>query len=360
MKAAVISLGSVSSQWTAEAMKKYFDEVDMLHIKAMDVKLGADAGVYHNATPMKNYDCVLVKGSFRYANLLRAISTLLKGKCYIPIVPHAFTSVHNKLLTHLELQRHNIPMPRTYILPSTKEAKIFLETSSYPIVMKFPEGTQGKGVMLAESQASASAMLDALGALRQPFIIQEYIESGDVDIRAFVVGDKIAASMMRVAKKGEIRGNIHAGGTGKMYELDRQERKVALEASRVLGAGICGIDMLHGPKGPLVIEANISPGLQGITAVTGVDVADKIARFLFDEAKKFSQVQNKSEAEKILSEKLVDANDKELITNLTFKGDRIVLPGVVTKATGFKEDADYSIKTEKGKLVIEEFKVKRG
>lgn len=360
MKAAIISLGSVSSQWTAQAMKKYFDEVDMLHVKEMDVKLGADAGVYHNGIPLKKYDCVFVKGSFRYANLLRAITTLLKGKCYLASVPHAFTIVHNKLLTHLELQKHNIPMPRTYVLPSTKEAKAFLKMISYPIVMKFPEGTQGKGVMIAESEAGASAMLDAFGVLKQPFIIQEYIDSGDADIRAFVVGDKVVASMMRVAKKGEMRGNIHAGGKGKPYDLDRQERKVALEAARVLGTSVCGIDMLHGPKGPLVIEANISPGLQGITAVSGVNVADKIAHFLFEEAKKFTGSYNKTEAEKILSEKLVDNNGKELITNLTFKGDRIVLPSIVTKATGFKEDADYSIKTEKGKLVIEEFKVKRG
>lgn len=358
MKAAVISLGSVSSQWTAEAMRKYFDEVDMLHVKEMDVKLGADVGIYHNGTPMKKYDCVLVKGSFRYANLLRAISTLLKGNCYTPIAPQAFTIVHNKLLTHLELQKNNIPMPRTYVLPSTTEAKAILKTIHFPVIMKFPEGTQGKGVMIADSEASASSMLDALGVLKQPFIIQEYIESGDADIRAFVVGNEVVASMMRVAKKGEIRGNIHAGGTGKPYELDRQQRKVALDAARVLGADICGIDMLHGPKGPLVIEANISPGLQGITNVSGVNVADKIAHFLFEEAKKFSGINTKSEAEKILSEKLVE--NKELITNLTFKGDRIVLPSVVTAATGFKEDGDYSIKTEKGKLVIEEFKVKRG
>jgi ribosomal protein S6--L-glutamate ligase len=355
MNAALISLGSTSSQWTAEAMKVHYDEVDSLNLKELEVKLGPEAGVYHNGIPIKKYDCVYIKGSFRYAHLLGAMSSLLHGHCYLPIQPRAYTIVHNKLLTHLELQRNNIPMPRTYISPTIKEAKVLLKTVNYPIVMKFPQGTQGKGVMFAESEGSASSMLDALGALNQPFIIQEYVESGNVDIRAFVIGDRVVASMIRVAKGDENRANMHAGGEGKPYDLDRQERQVAIQTARALGTEICGVDLLKGPKGPLVIEANISPGLQGITAVTKTDIASKVAKYLFEKTKELTTASKKSEAARILDEKL--QSKQQIITNLTFKGDRIVLPEIITKITGFEEKADYTIKAEKGKVEIEEFKV---
>ncbi len=358
MKAALISLGSVSSQWTFHAMKKYFDSVDMIPLRELEVKLGAEGGVYWNGEHLKKYDCVYLKGSFRYAQLLRAAATFLQGSCYMPLEPHAFTIVHNKLLTHIALQKHNIPMPRTYITPSTVEAKELLKSVQYPIIMKFPEGTQGKGVMIADSRASASSMLDALGALDQPFIVQEYIESGNEDIRAFVVGDTVVASMMRVAQKGEARANIHAGGEGKRHELDHDEQKIALQTAKVLGAHVCGVDLLRGPKGPLVIEANISPGLQGITKVTQVDVADKIAKFLYTETAKFVGVHTKKEAQKIVHEGAPRKNN-EIITELHIKGDRIVLPSVVTGMTGFAEGKDYSMRMENGKLVIEEFRVKR-
>ena len=359
MKAALISLGSKSSEWTLEAMKKYFKEVDMLNLKNIEVSLGAEAGIFHKGEPLPAYDCVYAKGSFRYSNLLRGISNLLHGTCYMPIDPKAFTIVHNKLLTHLELQRQKIAMPRTYISSTIDAARALLKNINYPIVMKFPEGTQGKGVMFADSFASASSMLDALGALKQPFIIQEYIESGDVDIRAFVVGDRVVASMMRVAESSERRANIHVGGEGKPYELDRQEKKIAVETAKAIGAEICGVDLLRGPKGPLVLEANISPGLQGISAVTGVNVGEKIAKFLFDKASEFSSAKKKIETENIMKEKLFEKG-KEIITNLTLRGERVVLPEMVTRITGFNEKADYVIKAEKGKLVVEEFKVKKG
>jgi hypothetical protein len=162
--------------------------------------------------------------------------------------------------------------------------------------------------------------------------------------------------MRRVAQKGEARANIHAGGEGKLHTLTAEEEKIALHTAKVLGAHICGVDLLQGSKGPLVIEANISPGLQGITSVSQVDVADKIAKFLHAEAAKFAGVHNKKEAQKI-----VHANDKnsEIITELSFKGDHIVLPSMVTKMSGFSEGKNYSVRAENGKLSIEEFKVKR-
>ena len=178
MRGAIISLGSVSSQMVGEAMKKYFDEVDMLNIKFLEVRLGKDSGIFYKGEAIQNYDCIYLKGSFRYANLLRSVSALLEGKVpYMPLPSNSFTIVHNKLLTHLALEQQGIPMPSTFISSTIEEAKELLKRVNYPIVMKFPEGTQGKGVMFADSQSSASSLLDALGILNQPFIIQEFIDT---------------------------------------------------------------------------------------------------------------------------------------------------------------------------------------
>lgn len=356
MKAAIISQGSKSSKWTAEAMKKYFKEVDLVNIKDIEVNLGGEGEVLYEGKPLKEYDCIYAKGSFRYANLLQSIISILFKNTYSPIQPRTFTIAHNKLLTHLELQKNKIPTPKTYVSPTLEAARVILKKINYPIVMKFPSGTQGKGVMFADSYASASSLLDALGALKQPFIIQEYIESGNMDIRAFVVGDKVVASMIRKAEAAERRANIHAGGEGKSIELDRQAKKIAINAARAIGAEICGVDMLEGPKGPLVLEINLSPGLQGITAATKIDVASKIAKFLSGKAKEFTSAQKKTGAEKILSEKIGKAESKEIITTLDFRGERVLLPEIVSKITEFNERDNYTIKAEKGKLRIEEFK----
>lgn len=356
MKAAIISQGSKSSEWTAEAMKKYFKTVDLVNIKDIEVSLGGEGEVLYKGEPLPEYDCIYAKGSFRYANLLQSITSLLYKNTYMPNQPRTFTIAHNKLLTHIELQRNKIPTPKTYISPTLESARIILKKINYPIVMKFPAGTQGKGVMFADSYASASSLLDALGALKQPFIIQEFIESGNVDIRAFVVGGKVVASMMRKGQSSELRANIHAGGEGKACELDRQAKKIALDTARALGAEICGVDLLEGPKGPLVLEANISPGLQGITAATKIDIATKIAKFLADQTKEFTSVKKKVGAEKILTERIGKAESREIITTLDFRGERVLLPEVVSKIARFNDRDNYTIKIEKGKLIIKEFK----
>ncbi|MBW2971940.1 ATP-grasp domain-containing protein, partial [Candidatus Woesearchaeota archaeon] len=215
MKAAIISLGSVSSKWTFEAMQKYFESVDDVDLKDLEVDLGGKKHVVlHKGKKMKEYDCVYLKGSFRYLQILNAVAGALAGGTYMPIRPKAFTTGHDKMLTHLALQRNNIPMPETYISANPGGAKQLLEKLSYPIVMKFPSGTQGKGVMFADSYISAASVLDAFSALNQPVIIQKYVETGGKDIRVIVVGDKVAAAMERQAIEGEKRANIHAGGKG--------------------------------------------------------------------------------------------------------------------------------------------------
>jgi ribosomal protein S6--L-glutamate ligase len=360
MKAALMSMGSKSSEMTLVAMKKYFSSVDDINIKNMEVMLGKELSILYNGKPLPKYDCIYAKGSFRYAPLLRTITTAFYDTVYMPIKPNTFTISHDKLLTQLALQYNNVPMPDTYVISSVDEAKKILEQIKYPIILKFPQGTQGKGVMFAESFAAASSMLDAIDNLKQPFLIQEYVETEGSDLRAFVVGDKVVASYKRKAAPGEKRANLHAGGKAEPIILDEQTKKIAVNTAKSIGADICGVDILETVKGPHVIETNISPGLQGITSVTGIDVADKIAKHLYEKTKEFTEKGKSKETFKLFTDMGVDTagktgSEQQIITNLDFRSERILLPKIVSKITKFDEKEDVVIKVKKGKISLEKY-----
>ena len=361
MKAALISGTSKSSRWTVDALGKYFDEVDHLDVKYLDINFsGKKAEVLYEGKPVPHYDCLLIKGSFRYAQLLRALADLFSANesVFLPIAPSAYSIAHDKLLTQLVLQKRNLPMPRTYLSATIEAAKDVLSKMNYPIIMKFPQGTQGKGVMFADSFASASTILDALHALNQPFLIQEYVETGSTDVRLIVVGDKVAAAMKRKGHGVDKRANIHAGGAGESFVPDAYTEKIAVDAAKAVGADICGVDILEGPTGPLIIEINISPGLQGITEATKVDVADKIAKYLYDRTKELSDTRRRRETKEIMAELNHDSNggkEQELITQLDFRGARILLPELVSKMTGFNESDSVKLVASKGSLTINRF-----
>ncbi|MBD3314021.1 RimK family alpha-L-glutamate ligase [Candidatus Woesearchaeota archaeon] len=362
MKGAVISLGSVSSKWVAEAMRKYFDEVDEVQLKEIEVDVGKDGiNVLYRDKPLNDYDCIYAKGSFRYTEMLRSISSALAKKCFMPIAPSAFSIGQDKLLTQLRMQQHAVPTPTTYLAATAEAAKAIFEKVNYPIVIKFPKGTQGKGVMFAESYSSASSMLDALTALKQPFLIQEYVETGGVDVRAIVVGNKVVGAMKRKAVEGEKRSNIHAGGTGEPFDLDNHSKKIAVRAAEAIGAGICGIDMLESAKGPLVLEVNLSPGLQGITKATKMDIADKIAKWLYETTKSRKKVEQIYGASNVLEELGIQgtskaaSQSKEILTNLDFRGNRILLPEVINDIADFSEKHEVSVKVKKGEVIIRKF-----
>lgn len=359
MRAAIISLGSTSSTWTAESMRKYFDSVDEINIKEVEVNIGGKEKILIKGKPIEKYDCVFLKGSFKYATLLRAIATELPKDIYVPYTPNAFTISHDKLLTQMELEKENIPMPTTYMAATTGAAKQVLEKMSYPIIMKLPSGTQGKGVMVADTFAAASSMLDTLAALKQPFLIQEYIDTDGSDLRIFVVGDKVVACMKRTAKDGDKRANIHAGGTGKSFEPDNYMKKIAIQSARLVGADICGVDILESVKGPVVIEVNLSPGLQGITEVTKIDVADKIAKYLYDQtlAKKQKKETNRGEILKDMGIEQAENSSQQIISTLDFRAGRILLPSIVNNIAKLKENEEYLIEAKSGRIEIRKLKI---
>ena len=357
LTSAVISLGSKSSKMTIKAMQKYFKVVDDLNIRDIEVNLiSKGAEILHKGQPLDQYDCIYAKGSFRYAPLLKAITIAASKNSYMPINAETFTIAHDKILTHLKLQKHKIPMPHTYLSATSDSTKKILEKINYPIIMKFPSGTQGKGVMFAESFAAASSMLDALTALRQSFLIQEYVETDSTDIRAIVIGNQVVAAMKRTANLGEKRANIHAGGAGEHYKIDAYTQKIAVDTAEALGAEICAVDILESVKGPLVIEANISPGLQAITETAKVDVATKIAQYLHKKTRDFVDKRKHAQGREIMNE--ISANhQKEIITNLDFRGERILLPKLITKEAKLTEKDEVTLKVKQGKIIIEKINI---
>jgi ribosomal protein S6--L-glutamate ligase len=155
-----------------------------------------------------------------------------------------------------------------------------------PLVIKLLEGTQGIGVVLAETKGAAESVIEAFMGMQANILVQEFIkEAGGADIRCFVIGDKVVAAMKRQGKEGEFRSNIHRGGTANLIRITPEERSTAVRAAKTMGLNVCGVDLLRSNHGPVVMEVNSSPGLQGIEGATGKDIAGMIIDFTEKNAK---------------------------------------------------------------------------
>ncbi|MBX7149716.1 30S ribosomal protein S6--L-glutamate ligase [bacterium] len=188
----------------------------------------------------------------------------------------------DKLRSLQLLSREGVNLPVTGFSYSTKDIDGLINIAGgAPLIIKLLEGTQGIGVVLAETKKAAESVISAFRGIKANILVQKYIkESSGTDIRAFVVGDKVVASMKRTAPEGEFRSNLHRGGTASKIELSEEETQTAIKAARTLGLNIAGVDMMRSNSGPLVLEVNSSPGLKGIESCTGVDVAGEIIQFL--------------------------------------------------------------------------------
>ena len=184
----------------------------------------------------------------------------------------------DKLRSLQILAEAGINMPITGFASHTKDIEGVIESvGSTPLIMKLLQGTQGQGIVLAETRKAAESVMSAFRQLDADIMVQEFIkESGGKDIRAFVVGDEVVASMKRIAPEGEFRSNVHRGGTMEKVQLTSEEENMAVNASRILGLSIAGVDLMRSNRGPLILEVNSSPGLQGIESCSEVDVAEKI------------------------------------------------------------------------------------
>ncbi len=194
----------------------------------------------------------------------------------------AISRSRDKLRSLQILAGQGVDMPATGFGHSTRDIDGLLETvGGAPLIVKLLEGTQGKGVVLAETRKSAESVIGAFRQLDANFIVQSFVaEAGGSDIRAFVVGNRVVAAMMRKAPPGEFRSNVHQGGSVQAVKLTPKERAVAVKAARAMGLNVAGVDLIRGSRGPLLLEVNSSPGLGGIEAASGTDIAGEIIEFI--------------------------------------------------------------------------------
>ncbi len=194
----------------------------------------------------------------------------------------AISRSRDKLRSLQLLARKGIGMPVTGFAHSTKFAKDLIDlVGGSPLVVKLVEGTQGIGVVLAETNNAAQSVIQAFRGLKADILVQQFIkEAAGSDIRCFVVGKRVVASMIRHGAEGEFRSNLHRGGKAARVRITPEERSTAVRATRIMGLRVCGVDILRSNHGPVVMEVNSSPGLEGVEKTTGVDVASKIIEYI--------------------------------------------------------------------------------
>lgn len=267
-----------SNQRLVEAGQKRGHRMDFIAIKNcyMDITASKPEIHYRGGEILKGYDAVIPR--FRPAITFYGMAVLRqfeiqKAYCLNGSIP--IGRAHDKLRTLQLLCNKHINIPRTGFANSPLDTKDLIKiVGGAPLVVKLLEGTQGKGVVLAETNKAAESVINAFKSLKANILVQEFIsESKGVDLRCFVIGNRVVAAMERRAAKGEFRANIHLGGTGHAVEITEEERKIAIAATKAIGLKVCGVDILRSKDGPKVIEINSSPGLEGVEGATQTDIA---------------------------------------------------------------------------------------
>lgn len=244
--------------------------------------------IMYNGHWMDKYDAIIprIGSSVTYygATVIRQFEMM---NIFTAVSSGALLRSRDKLRSLQKLSRAGLGLPRTVFTNFSKSAEDVVKLAGgTPLIIKLLEGTQGLGVMLIEKKSAAVSVIEAFYGLKTRIIIQEFIaEANGSDIRAFVVGGKIVAAMERTAREGEFRSNFHRGGTCSVVELTDQEKQAAIHAANTIGLGIAGVDLLRSNRGPLILEVNSSPGLEGIEGATNIDIAGKIIEFIEQNAK---------------------------------------------------------------------------
>jgi ribosomal protein S6--L-glutamate ligase len=257
------------------------DIIDTMHCY-MDIT-SSRPSVRYKGEPLPAYDAVIPRiGSsvtFYGTSVVRQFEMMGTFSINESV---AISRSRDKLRSLQLLSRKGIGLPRTgFANHPDRIDDLIKNVGGAPVVIKLLEGTQGIGVVLAETQKTAEAIIEAFMGLNANILVQEYIkEAGGADIRCFVVGGKVVAAMKRQANEGEFRSNLHRGGTASLVRLSPAERKTAVDAAKTMGLNMSGVDILRSNNGPVVMEVNSSPGLEGIEKATGKDVAGMIIEFI--------------------------------------------------------------------------------
>ena len=268
-----------------EAAKKRGHEVEFVNVGECYIKVASSACeiFYDEGKKLENVDHVIPRikpaMTFYGTSIIRQFEVMgvncLNGS-------EAITKSRDKLYTLQILAQYGLNVPITSFANSSYDTKDLIKlVGSAPLVVKLLEGTKGVGVVLAETNKAAESVINAFRSLKADILVQHYIkESKGQDIRCFVVGGKVIASMERTAQEGEFRANIHLGATAKAIDVTPEESELAIKAAKVIGLEIAGVDMVRSSSGPKILEVNSSPGLEGIESATSIDIATKMIEYL--------------------------------------------------------------------------------
>lgn len=253
------------------------------HMKCMLLIEKKNPMVWYHGRKLDYFDAVIPRigasVTFYGAAVVRQFEMM---KVFTAVESQALIRSRDKLRSMQILSRAGLGLPKTLFMDYSKDTEGVIESvGGAPVVIKLLEGTQGLGVVLAENKKAAQSVIEAFHGVKARIIVQEFIkEAGGADIRAFIVNGEVVGAMRRQARDGEFRSNLHRGGYATVVKLSRREKHAAITAARKMGLGVAGVDMLPSLRGPLIIEVNSSPGLEGIEKATKADIAGKIIGYL--------------------------------------------------------------------------------
>ncbi|MDQ3192676.1 MAG: 30S ribosomal protein S6--L-glutamate ligase [Bacteroidota bacterium] len=278
-----------STRRLVEAAKQRGHEVRVIDHSQCDLIIEkGEPSIHYKGEKITNVDAVIPRIgasiTFYGTAVVRQFEMM---KVFTAVESQAIVRSRDKLRSLQILSRAGLGMPKTVFTNHSKDVmQVIDKVGGAPLVIKLLEGTQGLGVVLAETKKAAESVIEAFYGLKTRIIVQEFIkEAKAADIRAFVVDGIVVGAMKRQGKEGEFRSNLHRGGTASIFKLSREEKAAALKAAKTLGLAIAGVDMLQSSRGPLILEVNSSPGLEGIERATDIDIAAKIIEFVEINAK---------------------------------------------------------------------------
>ena len=291
MRIAILSRNSnlYSTRRLVEAARERGHEVDVLNPLSCYMNINArENSIHRHGKELPYYDCVSPRIGASVTFYGTAVLRQFEMMGTYPLNESvAISRSRDKLRSLQLLSRKGIGLPTTGFADQPQDIPDLIDmVGGAPLVIKLLEGTQGIGVVLAETAQAAESVIEAFMGMKSNIMVQEYIrEAGGADIRCFVLGDKVVASMKRQAKEGEFRSNLHRGGSASLIKLTPAERQTAIKAAKTMGLNVAGVDILRSNHGPLVMEVNSSPGLEGIETASDKDIAGQIITFLEKNAK---------------------------------------------------------------------------
>ncbi len=276
--------GLYSTARLVEAAKKRKHNVEVIDPLKCDLIIEKKKpSVYYKSRYLTDTDAIIprIGASITYYGTAVVRQFEMMG-CFTTTESQALVRSRDKLRSLQILSRARLGLPKTVFTNYSRDvAEIIDHVGGAPLIIKLLEGTQGLGVVLAETKNAAESVIEAFNGLQARVIVQEFIkEAKGADIRAFVIDGQVVGAMKRQGKEGEFRSNLHRGGTAEVIQLSDDEENAAIKAAKAMGLGVAGVDMLQSARGPLILEVNSSPGLEGIEKATGKDIAKSVIRYI--------------------------------------------------------------------------------